>query len=121
MEVAFPQRNSFLPKVTDGANTSFWLDPWYDDGLRLKISFQDFLRLNPLKIVRLRIEGRHGLAHGLGLPESLWDLKKGVEWWSLPPPVSFPSFSVVESASGNINILGDANLIKATNRVLQIT
>ena len=42
-------------------------------------------------------------------------------WWNLPPPVSFTSFSAVEIASGSVNFHGDANLIKVSNGVLQIT
>ncbi|GJZ96126.1 putative reverse transcriptase domain-containing protein [Tanacetum coccineum] len=37
------------------------------------------------------------------------------------PPISFPPFLVVEIASGNVDIPGNANLIKATNEVFHIT
>ena len=55
------------------------------------------------------------------MPESVWDFEKSVELVESSSPVSFPSFSAIEIASGIINILGDANLIKLTNGVLHIT
>nr|GFC02919.1 hypothetical protein [Tanacetum cinerariifolium] len=47
--------------------------------------------------------------------------KKVRSWWNLPPPTSFASLPVIELASGNDNVHGDANLSKATNGVLQIS
>nr|GEX91763.1 reverse transcriptase domain, reverse transcriptase zinc-binding domain protein [Tanacetum cinerariifolium] len=44
-------KNSFVRKVADGADTSFWLDPWCDDGLRLK---DKFLRLYAFEYIKNR-------------------------------------------------------------------
>ncbi|GKE97480.1 hypothetical protein Tco_0020831, partial [Tanacetum coccineum] len=55
------------------------------------------------------------------MPESVWDLEKGVELVESSSPDLIPPFSVVEIACGNVNIPGDSNLIKAMNGVFQIT
>ncbi|GJX20869.1 putative RNA-directed DNA polymerase [Tanacetum coccineum] len=47
--------------------------------------------------------------------------RKVWSWWNLPPPVTFPSFSAVEVASGKVKFQGGAILSKATNGVFLIT
>ncbi|GKB76415.1 RNA-directed DNA polymerase, eukaryota, reverse transcriptase zinc-binding domain protein, partial [Tanacetum coccineum] len=42
-------------------------------------------------------------------------------WWNLPPPISFPSFSISDIALGNLNIQGCPKIVKAINGVFQIT
>nr|GEY18216.1 hypothetical protein [Tanacetum cinerariifolium] len=175
-------KNSFVRKVADGADTSFWFDPWCDDGLRLKDKFLRLYAIEYIKNCKVKDRGHveNGSWYGswawripprgraiddlstlsnslnsivlnpngcnkwvclMRLPGILkWNswIPKKVNiivwkasldrlatkvwgWWSLPPPISFPSFSAVEIASGKVNIPGDANLIKATNEVFHIT
>ncbi|GKB57120.1 RNA-directed DNA polymerase, eukaryota, reverse transcriptase zinc-binding domain protein, partial [Tanacetum coccineum] len=47
-------KNSFVRKVADGANTSFWLDPWCGDGSRLKDKFPRLYALDSFKECKLK-------------------------------------------------------------------
>ncbi|GKB77993.1 RNA-directed DNA polymerase, eukaryota [Tanacetum coccineum] len=47
-------RRSFVRKVADGADTFFWLDPWCDDGLRLKDKFPRLYALESIKYLMIR-------------------------------------------------------------------
>ncbi|GKA81793.1 RNA-directed DNA polymerase, eukaryota [Tanacetum coccineum] len=50
-------RRSFVRKVAYGADTFFWLDPWCDDGLRLKDKFPRLYALESIKNYKVKDRG----------------------------------------------------------------
>ncbi|GJW72426.1 RNA-directed DNA polymerase, eukaryota, reverse transcriptase zinc-binding domain protein [Tanacetum coccineum] len=46
--------------------------------------------------------------------------RKVWSWWNLPPPISFPSFSISDITKGNIKFHDSPHLVKVLNGVFQI-